>query len=230
MSHPKAIGIFGGTFDPIHSGHLRAALEVFQGLKLDEMRLIPCHVPPHRAMPIASGVERLEMTRLSVLNSALQVDDQEMGREGPSYTVDTLQDLRKKFYKSALYLVVGVDAFLNISSWHQWEKLIQLANIVVIHRTGWDFPEQGEMMNFLKEHLLTFNASNAGNADIHAFSSGKVIMQTITSLDIQASRIRNMIALGESPQFLLPDQVLKYIQKNGLYGYKNHDRLKTNDF
>lgn len=211
-SKSKAIGIFGGTFDPIHFGHLRAALEIYQALKLDEMRLIPCQNPPHRVIPIAEGRHRLKMASLAVLDSVLQVDDQEMKREGPSYTIDTLMCLRKTYPFAKLYMVVGGDAFLSLPSWYQWEKLIQLTNIVIINRMGWVFPEQGEMVDFLKKYSHINPDDN-----IHQFSSGKIITQSITSLDIQASRIRSMIALGESPQFLLPKKVLEYIREHGLY-------------
>lgn len=215
MSDPKSIGIFGGTFDPIHFGHLRAAFEIYQALKLDEMRLIPCRYPPHRGIPIADASHRLHMVSLAIENSCLKLDEQEMKREGPSYTIDTLMSLRREFPYSALYMVIGLDSFLTLSSWYQWEKLIQLANIVVIHRTGWNFPEKGDMMDFFKAHSL----KSEDNIHQHEYASGKILTQAITSLDIKASGIRSMIASGQSPEFLLPKNVLKYIQQKSLYSY-----------
>lgn len=213
----QSIGIFGGTFDPIHFGHLRSALEVQQTLKLDEVRLIPCRYPPHRETPSVGSAHRLQMVALALENSILQIDDQEIKRESPSYTVDTLLSLRKEFPDACLCMIVGVDAFLSLPSWYQWEKLIELANIIVMHRVGWNFPEQGQMSDYLKKYGL-----KTGD-DIKEFKSGVVVTQTINSLNIQASRIRAMIKLGESPQFLLPENVLKYIRLHGLYGYNRGD-------
>lgn len=214
MSDPKSIGILGGTFDPIHFGHLRAAFEIYQSLKLDEMRLIPCRFPPHRGIPIAEAPHRLHMVSLAIEDSCLKLDEQEMKREGPSYSIDTLMSLRREFPYSALYMVIGLDSFLTLSSWYQWEKLIQLSNIVVIQRMGWNFPEKGDMMDFFKAHSL----KKEDNIHQHEYACGKILTQTITSLDIKASGIRSMIASGESPEFLLPKNVLKYIQQRHLYG------------
>jgi nicotinate-nucleotide adenylyltransferase len=213
----QSIGVFGGTFDPIHFGHLRSALEVQQTLKLDEVRLIPCRYPPHRETPSVESSHRLQMVAMALENSILQIDDQEIKRESPSYTVDTLLSLRQEFPEACLCMIVGVDAFLSLPSWYQWEKLIELANIIVMHRVGWNFPEQGQMSDYLKKYSL-----KTGD-NIKEFKSGVVVTQTINSLNIQASRIRAMIKLGESPQFLLPENVLKYIRLHGLYGYNRVD-------
>lgn len=210
----KSIGILGGTFDPIHFGHLRAALELYQILKLDEMRLIPCQNPPHRHAPTIAASHRFNMASLAVENSPLQVDDREMKRQGPSYTFDTLMSLRQEFPVANFYMVLGADAFLGLHSWYLWEKLIQLTNIVIIHRVGWEFPTSGSMADFFNQHLMPRMETNDAH---HSFQFGKIFTQSITALDIQASRIRSIIALGESPQFLLPDKVMNYIQKNGLY-------------
>lgn len=222
----RSIGILGGTFDPIHFGHLRAALELYEILKLDEMRLIPCQNPPHRNTAITDSAHRFKMVSLAVENSPLSVDDREMNRKGPSYTFDTLSSLRQEFPVANFYMVLGVDAFLGLHTWHQWEKLIQLTNIVIVHRIGWTFPKDGPMADFLNEHIMTVREENEEVGTVHhLFRSGKIFTQDITTLDIQASRIRSKIALGESPQFLLPDKVMNYIQTNGLYQEKRNDIL-----
>lgn len=213
----KSLGILGGTFDPIHFGHLRAALEVYQGLKLDEIRLIPCQSPPHRAKPAANAFDRFQMVSLAIQDSVLKLDDREMKRGGESYSVDTLSSLRQEFPKISLCMILGVDAFLSLPSWHHWEKLLDLANIVVMHRVGWNFPEQGQMIDFLKEHRMPTDQT------IQAFLYGKIVVQEISSLNIQASVIRSMIGSGRSPEFLLPEKVLKYIRLNQLYGYNSGD-------
>jgi len=211
------IGLLGGTFDPIHYGHLRAAIEIYEYLKLNEIRLIPCNQPPHRANPIANAEQRLRMTKLATLGTELKVDNCEMLREGPSYTVDSLISLRKEFPNDALCLIIGVDAFLSLPSWHQWEKIIQLANIVVMHRNQWKMPTEGILAEFLSKHRLSLNEN------INHFMAGKIIQCPITALAIAASQIRTLIQNGLSPDFLLPEKVLNYIKQQGLYGYpKGH--------
>jgi nicotinate-nucleotide adenylyltransferase len=148
----KSLGLFGGTFDPIHFGHLRAALEIYQNLKLDEMRIIPCKQPPHRPIPKAAPLDRIEMVRNAVINTPLMLDDREMHRDGPSYTVDTLMSFRREFPRASLCLLVGVDTFLGLTSWHQWEKIIQLANIMVMHRHGWTVPDTGIIAELLQTY------------------------------------------------------------------------------
>ena len=133
----KPIGILGGTFDPIHFGHLRSGLEVYESLEFEHIRLIPCGVPPHRELPIASNEQRLAMMRLAVEdNTKLIVDQRELQREGPSYTVDTLLELRQEFPDTPLCLIIGSDAFLGLDSWHQWKKIPQLAHLrlLVVHQ------------------------------------------------------------------------------------------------
>lgn len=220
MSKPKSIGVLGGTFDPIHFGHLRAALEISEQFKLDQIRLIPCKQPPHRGAPIANAEHRLQMVKLAVQQTKFIVDDQEMQREGPSYSIDTLMSLRRTFPYASLCMIVGVDAFLSLPSWYQWEKLIQLVNIVVMYRSGWQLPNRGIMYDFLIKYALGLEEK------IVDFRNGKIVAQSITILDIHASKIREMVGLGQSPRFLLPEKTIEYIQNNQLYSY-NSDHFPT---
>lgn len=231
----NTIGIFGGTFDPIHCGHLRSALEIYETLNLDEMRLIPGKHPPHRTMPNASPEHRLNMVRLALEGSPLKVDDREMHREGPSYSIDTLMSLRKEYPKASLCMVVGVDAFLGLTTWFQWEKLIQLANIIVMYRTGWTLPNEGPVAELMRTHglsnthALSNNPLNTVNT-LNQRTCGCIITQKISALDIAASNIRNIIANGKSPAFLIPEKVNDYIQKHNLYGYEqNSDRIQSEE-
>lgn len=219
----KTLGLFGGTFDPIHFGHLRAALEIKEALQLEEMRLIPAHHPPHRTSPIASPKDRLKMSRIAAKKSGLVVDAQEMRRDGPSYSIDTLMALRKRYPETSFCMVVGLDAFLGLPSWYQWEKLIQLTNIVVMHRTGLTLPKTGFLQDLLSKHTL-----NAGEK-ITNFPHGRIITQIITTLDISASQIRDIIQQQKSPDFLLPEKVWQYIRDHELYGYTNHLLTKTEE-
>ncbi len=139
------IGLFGGTFDPIHYGHLRPLWEVKEALKFDQLRLIPSFIPPHRGKPGASAKQRLEMLRLAVADVPdYEVDERELQRGGPSYTVETLQSLRNELGDQPLCWVMGLDAFLGLASWYQWRRITELAHIVVTQRPGSQHPTQGD--------------------------------------------------------------------------------------
>ncbi len=206
------IGILGGTFDPVHHGHLRCAQELLQDLPLDEVRLIPCHIPPHRDAPQASARQRVRMLQAAVEDApGLRVDDRELSREGPSYTVDTLQDLRDQFGAKSLCLIVGMDAFSALDTWHRWRELIDLAHIVVAHRPGWQTPRTGAVAELVDRHA----AHSA--AELRAQPAGRILPWPITALDISASAIRSLFAAGKSPRFLMPDAVARIIAAEALY-------------
>lgn len=133
----RPIGIFGGMFDPIHYGHLRTAFELLQSLDLEEVRFIPCGDPPHRADTFADAAFRLHMVRLATMaEPGFTVDDRELRRQGPSYSVDTLASLRGEFPGRSLCLITGMDAFLGLPGWHRWDEILDFAHIVVAHRPG----------------------------------------------------------------------------------------------
>jgi len=206
------IGILGGTFDPIHHGHLRCAQELLQDLPLAEVRLIPCHIPPHRAAPHASALQRLRMLQAAVQGvPGLRVDDRELSREGPSYTVDTLHGLRDQFGATPLCLIVGMDAFSSLDSWHRWQELIGLAHIVVAHRPGWQAPKTGAVAGLLDRHVVQ-NAT-----ELRVRPAGCILPWSITALDISASAIRAQVAAGKSPRFLVPEAVARFIAEESLY-------------
>ncbi len=208
----NTLGIFGGTFDPIHFGHLRLALELKQQLSLDEMRLIPGHKPPHREQPQVSSAQRLTMLQLALQDCPqLQWDDRELHREKKSYTYDTLCEFRKEFGGDiSLVLCMGEDAFAGISTWYRWQDIIQLAHIAVITRPNSTIPDHSDVKDFLHQHQGTF-------VDVKQEAAGKVVMLSLRQLPISATEIRQQIARGESPQFLLPDAVWKFIREKRLY-------------
>jgi nicotinate-nucleotide adenylyltransferase len=206
------LGIFGGTFDPIHIGHLRMALEIKQQLHLDEMRLLPCYLPPHRPEPGASANARVAMLDLALHDCAgLVVDARELKRERPSYTYDTLCELRAEVgEQTSLCLCMGMDSFATLDRWYQWSELLHLAHIVVVARPGWDLPEAGAVADLWQMH----------RADIRALeqeASGAVVLLEQRLLAISATDIRAQIRAGSSPQFLIPEEVLNYIRLHGLY-------------
>lgn len=208
----KTVGIFGGTFDPIHIGHLRLALELKQQFLLDEMHLLPCYLPPHRAAPGASAGQRVEMLQLALQDCPqLQVDARELQRDRPSYTVDTLTELRAELgAQVSLVLCMGMDSFCGLDSWHQWQQLIRLAHILVVERPGYALPVAGAVAELVRRH-------SAGADAIQAAPAGAVVIAAPRLLPVSATDIRTQLHSGQSPQFLLPDAVLRYIHSQQLY-------------
>lgn len=208
----KSIGIFGGTFSPIHNGHLRMALELKQHLALDEMRLLPAHQPPHRTDVRVSSLQRLDMVRLAVEDcDDLSVDDRELFREGCSYSVETLESFRKELGDdTSLVFCMGMDSFLSLPSWHRWEDILELAHIAVAARPGWELPETGELPNLLSKR-------GAEKQQLSSNSHGSIVIDELTLLPISATAIRREIQNGLSPCYLVPQNVWRYIQKNKLY-------------
>jgi nicotinate-nucleotide adenylyltransferase len=207
------IGIFGGTFDPIHFGHLRTAFELQQSLRLSEMRFMPAGNPPHREVTIASAEQRLEMVQAATQGQpGFVVDDREIRREGLSYSVDTMRTLRADFPERALCLIVGMDAFLGLPKWHQWRELLELAHLVVAHRPGWRAPSMGPL-----GELLVDRGTGRIN-DLHEARAGCIYIHAVTQLEISSTEVRKLIAAGRDPRYLMPDAVRAIIEKTGCYG------------
>ncbi len=206
------IGILGGSFDPIHFGHLRLAVEVQQALQLSELHLIPAGQPPHRSPPAASAGQRLSMVKAAIKGvPGLRADDRELRRGGPSYTVDTLLSLRAELGAAPLCLIVGMDAFLKLNTWHRWQELVGLAHVVVAHRPGWTGEPEGEIRQLLTERRVD------DPKRLTTSSAGGIFLCPITQLDISSSQIRRLIAEQRSASFLLPESVLKIINTENLY-------------
>ncbi len=208
------IGILGGTFDPVHHAHLRCALELQQTLGLEQIRFVPCRVPPHRGTPFAAADQRLAMLELAVDGqSGFVVDDRELGREGPSYTVDTLLSLREQFGAAVpLCLIVGMDAFLGLDTWSRWQRLTELAHIIVMRRPGPDAASAGPALKALLDERLVDDPQR-----LRAAPAGGVMLCTVTQMEISGTRIRELIAGGRNVRYLLPDRVLDYIRRERLY-------------
>ena len=208
----KKIGIFGGTFDPVHIGHLRMALELKQQLGLDEMRLLPCHQPPHRDVPQVSSAQRVEMLRLALRDCAeLQLDERELQRDKASYTYDTLIELRAELGEQvSLVLCMGEDAFAGLPNWYCWQELIRLAHIAIVARPGWAIPELGESRDLLNKHQRDIKS-------LEYEPAGSIVLLSPRLLPISATEIRAQIHAGISAQFLVPDAVRNYIKANQLY-------------
>jgi nicotinate-nucleotide adenylyltransferase len=203
------IGIYGGTFDPVHFGHLRTAIEIKALFNLQEVRLIPCANPPHRTAPLTPPLMRLQMLQLAIANQAgLVADACELARTGPSYTVDTLRELRATQENRPLLLFMGMDAFAGIERWHQWQHLFDYAHVVVMTRPGF---KQPAVAGILSDLLV------ADPALLQQSPGGKLFFQPVTQLDISATAIRTMIAKRQDPHYLLPDSVIDFIRQHQLY-------------
>jgi nicotinate-nucleotide adenylyltransferase len=208
----KPVGILGGTFDPIHHGHLRLALELYEALDLKQVRLIPLATPPHRLAPIAPARLRLAMLEAAIGNEpALLADDRELRRQGRSYTVDTLSDLRRELADIPVCLLLGMDAFAALHTWHRWQQLMGLTHIVVASRSEAYLPVTGAVMDLFERHKTT------DLQDLQRMPAGRIVLQPIPVLDISASRIRALIARGRNPRYLLPEPVIALINQHNLY-------------
>lgn len=207
------IGILGGTFDPIHYGHLRTALDVQQCLALDEVRFIPCGEPAHRNKPIAEPLQRLAMVRAAIAGQEkFTVDDREIRRNGPSYMVDTLISLKKDFKDESLCLILGTDAFNGLEQWHQWQQIFDLANIVVMRRPDADGKAKinKHLFSLIKHRLLDVDA-------LSKKQNGGICFVPVTQLEISATVIRQQWQECNDIQFFLPDSVLTLIQQQNIY-------------
>lgn len=222
-NHSNGIGLFGGTFDPVHIGHLRTAVELRKVLNLSEMRLIPSACPPHRTQPDSSAEHRLAMLQLALVhglgpNTAepkLIADDRELRREGPSYTMDTLTEVRAEVgTKTPLFLCIGMDSLIELNQWHRWRELTSMAHIVVAARPGWHLPKSGEVLEFVREHRAT------SIEQLQEIPAGKILMMEMTLLPVSATGIRQALQRGESIRYLVPDQVIDYIRQHQLYSDK----------
>jgi nicotinate-nucleotide adenylyltransferase len=209
----KPIGVFGGTFDPIHYGHLRTAFEMLQALRLHEVRFIPCGDPPHRGMTFADAELRFRMVDVAIAGQdGFVSDNRELRRQGPSYSVDTLVGLREEFPDRSLGLIVGMDAFLGLTKWHRWDEILNFAHIVVAHRPGWKAPDIGPLGELVSEH------GTHRVDDLHESTHGLIHIHAVTQLEIASTEIRDLVAAGRDPRFLTPDKVREVIKESKTYG------------
>ncbi|MEP7243618.1 MAG: nicotinate-nucleotide adenylyltransferase [Gammaproteobacteria bacterium] len=208
----QPIGIFGGTFDPIHYGHLRTAFELWQELRLAEVRFLPAGNPPHRVAPHVSADLRLAMVRAAVADEkCFVVDDREVLRTGMSYTVDTLIELRSELPERSLCLILGMDAFLSMPNWHRWRELFDLAHIVVAHRPGWKAPTLGPLGEVMVDR------GTGSVRDLHENKSGRIYIHAGTQLEISSTDLRQVFTSGQDPRYLVPEEVRKIIRETGCY-------------
>lgn len=212
----QSIGILGGTFDPIHFGHLRIALEFYQQLSLDEVRFIPCQKPVLAKFAQTTWQQRLAMLQLALHDQpAFVIDERELQRKTPSYTVETLISLRTEFSHSSLYLLLGSDTLPTLDQWYRWQELIHYAHLIIAQRPNSpSLPPNSPITQYLQQYTTH---------DLHQLANtthGYVYSLPVTALDISATAIRQQVSSGQNPRYLLPDAVLDYIRQEKLYSVK----------
>lgn len=200
------IGILGGTFDPVHFGHLRPALEVMQAIGLQQVRFVPNRIPPHRETPWLNAENRLELLNTAIADQpGFVLDERELRREGQSYMVDTLESLQVDFPSQSICLILGMDAFLGLRQWYQWQRIPQFCHLIVTTRPGFK-------CNFdAIEDMPVTLATTASELD--EVATGRILLQSVTQLDISASVIRTLLARDRSVRYLLPDRVNDKLMK-----------------
>jgi nicotinate-nucleotide adenylyltransferase len=205
------VGIYGGSFDPVHFGHLRTALELQHGLGLAGVLFIPSRRPPHRGAPRADADARVQMLQ-AALNGVPEfaLDLRELQREGPSYTIDTLMSLREEAPERSLVLILGMDAFLGLLNWHRAAELPEYTHFIVAHRPGWQPPATGVLGEWLA-------ARQTRTPDDLKAGAGRVFVHPVTALDISSTAIRNAVAAGGDPRFLVPEAVRVIIARTRCY-------------
>lgn len=208
----KHIGVFGGTFNPIHNGHIVPTLAAANLIGLNKVLLIPCHIPPHKSAPSVSPVHRKNMVNLAAAASpVLEVDDIELKKDAPSYTVNTLRALKLRWPQSHLYFVMGMDSLINFESWYQWESILSLSNLVVCQRGNNLKPENLIISDNLRQRLIS---------DVSTFKQhehGKIYLASTPLQAISSTEIREAISSGNEWKSWMPDAVASYIIEHRLY-------------
>lgn len=207
----RPIGLCGGSFDPVHFGHLRTALEVGGLLQLDSVRFVPSRLPPHREAPLASGNLRVQMLEAAIAGvDNFSVDQRELRREGASYTIDTLLSLHEEMPDRSFVLILGMDAFLGLPGWHRAEELFDYTHFVVAHRPGWEPPRTGALGDWLDARQVDAPGELSAGA-------GRIYVCPVTLLDISSTDIRAGVAGGGDPRYLVPESVRRIIVQKHCY-------------
>jgi nicotinate-nucleotide adenylyltransferase len=213
----KCIGILGGTFDPIHLGHIHIATELLQDLNLKEVRFLPSYQPVHRIAPEASVQQRLTMLQLALKDHPhFILDLHEIQRAEPSFMIDTLKALREELPISPLALIIGMDAFTAFDQWKQWQDILNYCHLIIVNRPGYLAPLNQKLKDFFKQH------ETSNPQAIHETPAGSILLHTINPSDISGTVIRELIKKGEPlAHNMLPTAVWQYIEQEGIYLKKN---------
>jgi len=211
VSNKSLVGLLGGTFDPIHLGHLEIAKRMLKQLHFKEIQFIPSGQPPHR-QAIASAADRLAMIKLAIEdNKNFVVNDIEISEEKPSYTIDTLKKLKQQLNDKTLCFILATDAFLKFNQWKDWQSILNYCHLIIAPRPDFPMPDESWSTTLLEQHEVS-SASK-----LHEKEFGYILVQDISKSRISATKIRESVASGHYPEDMLPKPVITYIQQHHLY-------------
>ena len=215
INQQRAIGFLGGTFDPVHFGHLRPALEIGESLSLQKLFLMPNHIAPHKSSTQCTSLQRSEMVKLAIASQPMMdIDTRELNRDKASYTIDTLKELKQIYPNTPICFIMGMDSLLNFNSWYKWQEILDYCHLVVSQRPQWHPNFNSTIEDVLRQSQTT------NKQDLHKTSHGKIYFQETCQLDISSSYIRQLIHKQQSIDFLVPENVSQYIKKHKLYQTK----------
>lgn len=210
----KLVGLFGGTFDPVHLGHTRVAENLLKALPFSEIQFIPCNLPPHRTTPIASSADRLAMLKLATeKESRFSVNDIEIKRSGISYTIDTLKTLRSQFPSTTFALILSTDTLGTFNTWHNWQKILDYCHLIIVNRPNYALPQTPWVQEFLSQHQIQ------DPTVLTQLPAGKIFFTSLTETPISATDLRTYLSeknYSNASSYLSPF-VLNYIQTRSLY-------------
>lgn len=208
----NCIAVFGGSFDPIHYGHLRTGIEVYEYFQVNHVRFIPCHTPVHKAAVMANASQRMAMLKLAIREQrGFVVDDTELSRKKTVYTIETLENLHGQFPDHTFLLVIGRDSFNDFLNWHQWKNILQLCHIVVVSRPSYSISADLALTDLVAERRIT------SPDEFLDKPSGSIYFHDIPGLAISSTRIRQLVSDDWSIRYLTPDPVVEYILSHRLY-------------
>lgn len=209
----QCIGILGGTFNPIHYGHLRIAQETAEAFALSQVKFVPAAKPPLKTEPDVTAKQRAEMVQLAIAaNPLFSMDTRELERNGPSYTIDTLASLRAEHPQDALCLIIGTDAFAHFDQWYRWQHILDYCHLIVVSRPSDDNIQLSDPLQKLLKQHQTHDITQ-----LSQHTHGLIALRQATALDISSSQIRSLIRANKYPTYLCPDTVISYIQAHQLY-------------
>ena len=207
-----AIGFLGGTFDPIHFGHLRPALEISEALSLQPLFLLPNRIAPHKSKSHCTATQRSEMVKLAIAEQAkIEIDTRELNRDQASYTIDTLKELKALYPSTPICFIMGMDSLINFDRWFKWQEILNYCHLVISQRPQWQ-PHFNDTIQTLVNRCQTTNKQ-----DLHNFPCGKIYFQETSQLDISSTEIRHLLKNNRSIDYLVPQAVSHYIKKHHLY-------------
>lgn len=208
----QAIGFLGGTFDPIHFGHLRPALEISEALSLRQLFIMPNHIAPHKSASHASATQRSEMVRLAIQHQpGISLDTRELNRTAPSYTIDTLKELKAIYPTTPLCFIMGMDSLISFDTWFRWQEILNYCHLVISQRPQWN----GQLNSVIQE--VVDRCTTTDRQELHNLQAGRIYFQHTRQFDISSTDIRQLLKENSSIDYLLPEAVHDYIKQHRLY-------------